>query len=190
MTLAELLEKQFRPDLRFRGDGYFADDRVALRRVTPDRVYGVVRDGVDYQTQLDRSDGKLGKHCTCEQFAKLGVCKHLWATIRAIDGAKLLSGASKPGYVPPFMSDEPVYAGPDDWSDDDDEGDEFDPSDLVATGAVARRSAGRSAVAPAVAAPKLRPWEQSLRSSAASGSRCRRNTGWAPIISAATCSRA
>ncbi|MGC1272290.1 MAG: SNF2-related protein [Planctomycetaceae bacterium] len=164
MTLAELLEKQFRPDLRFRGDGYYADDRVAIRRVTPDRVYGVVRDGVDYQTQLDRADGKLGKHCTCEQFAKLGVCKHLWATIRAIDGAKLLSGASKPGYLPPFMSDEPVYAGPEAWADDGDDED-FDPSELIAARLLPRRNGGQAAVAPVVQRkPKLRPWEQALQS--------------------------
>lgn len=165
MTLAELLEKQFRPDLRFRGDGYYADDRVAIRRVTPDRVYGVVRDGVEYQTQVDRSDGKLDKHCTCEQFAKLGVCKHLWATIRAIDGAKLLSAASKPGYLPPFMADEPVYDGPQDWSEVDDEDEDFDPAELLTSHAPPGGNGSQTAVAPVASKkPRLRAWEQSLQS--------------------------
>ena len=173
MTLAELLEKQFRPDLRFRGDGYYADERVVVRRVTPDRLYAAVRDGVDYQTQLDRSEGNLGKHCTCEQFAKLGVCKHLWATIRAVDGGKLLSTAVKPGYVPPFMTDEPpAYDPMDGWSEGD-ETEDFDDVDLpyrsdevVETRARQERPTnGRTAVAaPAPARPKLRAWEQALQS--------------------------
>ncbi|HEX6986460.1 MAG TPA: SNF2-related protein, partial [Planctomycetaceae bacterium] len=167
MTLAELLEKQFRPDLRFRGDGYYADDRVAIRRVTADRVYAAVRDGVDYQTQLDRSDGKFGKHCTCEQFAKLGVCKHLWATIRAVDGAKLLTGAAKPGYVPPFMTEEPAFDPMGGWAESEDEGDEgyggFAPDEDEPELPSPRRAA--AAVAPAAAKrPKLRAWEQALQS--------------------------
>ncbi len=172
MTLAELLEKQFRPDLRFRGDGYFADERVVIRRVTPDRVYGAVRDGVDYQTQLDRSDGKFAKHCTCEQFAKLNVCKHVWATIRAVDAAKLLTGAVKPGYVPPFMTEEPTFDPMAGWSEADDEVEEGDggayggrDDDDLPSRPLARPTNGRTAVAtPAPARPKLRAWEQALQS--------------------------
>jgi superfamily II DNA or RNA helicase len=165
MTLAELLEKQFRPDLRFRGDGYFADDRVAIRRVTPDRVYAAVRDGVDYQTMLDRADGKFLKHCSCEQFAKLGVCKHVWATIRAVDGAKLLSGAAKPGYVPPFMAEEPAFDPMGGWTEAD-EDEEFAPAEqvVVARAPARKASNGRAAVETPVAPPrpKLRAWEQAL----------------------------
>lgn len=170
MTLADLLEKQFRPDLRYRGDGYFADDRVAIARVTADRVYGAVRDGIDYQTQLDRADGTLSKHCTCEQFAKLGVCKHLWATIRAIDSGKLLTGEVKPGYVPPFMADEPVFDPMQDWSvlEDDEGGDLSEVVVSRTTTARARTTRGKETAtavsAPAPRRPELRPWEQALHS--------------------------
>lgn len=169
MTLAELLEKQFRPDLRFRGDGYFADDRVAIRRVTADRVYAAVRDGVDYQTQIDRADGKFSKHCSCEQFAKLNVCKHVWATIRAVDAAKLLTAAVKPGYIPPFMTDEPVFDPMNGWSevDEDEDGPYLPPDDdePVSRSPVRRAVGGHTAVAtPEPRRVKLRAWEQALQS--------------------------
>lgn len=165
MTLAELLEKQFRPDLRFRGDGYYADNRVAIRRVTPDRLYAAVRDGVDYETQLDRSDGKFRKHCSCEQFAKLGVCKHVWATIRAVDGAKLLTGGVKPGYVPPFMVEEPAFDPMGGWTDADEEEDDFADDDVIAPSPARKLANGRAAVAPAAPPrPALRAWEQALHS--------------------------
>lgn len=172
MTLAELLEKQFRPDLRFRGDGYFADDRVVIRRVTPDRVYGAVRDGVDYQTQLDRSDGKLAKHCTCEQFAKLNVCKHVWATIRAVDAGKLLTGAVKPGYIPPFMTEEAAFDPMAGWSEVEEEEDDIQDDDVGFVRETSRPSrsfapenGSHTAVAsPSAARLKLRAWEQALQS--------------------------
>jgi len=168
MTLAELLEKQFRPDLRFRGAGYLKAERVAIRRVTADRVFAAVRDGVDYETLLDRSEGKFRKHCSCEQFAKLGVCKHVWATILAVDEAKLLTGGVKPGYVPPFMTDEPAFDPMGGWSEAD-EDEEFDADEETVVAAPARKpvAAGRTAtVAPAAAParPKLRAWEQALQS--------------------------
>ncbi len=172
MTLAELLEKQFRPDLRFRGDGYFADDRVVIRRVTPDRVYGAVRDGVDYQTQLDRSDGKFAKHCTCEQFAKLDVCKHVWATVRAVDAAKLLTGAVKPGYIPPFMTEEPAFDPMAGWSEAEEDEEPLGDGDVgfvreadSPVRSFAPAAGGQTAVAsPSAARPKLRAWEQALQS--------------------------
>ena len=57
MTLSELLESKFRGDIRFRGAAYLQAERVSIARVTPDHVFGVVRDGVEYQTQLSRDDG-------------------------------------------------------------------------------------------------------------------------------------
>ena len=52
MTLAQVLEGQFRGDIRFRGAAYLKTERVAITRVTPETVFAVVTDGIDYQTQL------------------------------------------------------------------------------------------------------------------------------------------
>ena len=103
MTLAELLENQFRADIRFRGAAYIEAERVELTRITADHIFAVVRDGVEYQTQLSRDDGNLKTYCTCDQFQKFNVCKHLWAAILAVDEAGYLAGAVKPGYIPPFI---------------------------------------------------------------------------------------
>ena len=54
MTLSELLESKFRGDIRFRGAAYIQAERVAVIRVTADHLFAVVRDGVEYQTQLSR----------------------------------------------------------------------------------------------------------------------------------------
>ena len=110
MTLAEMLENQFRADIRFRGAAYIEAERVELTRVTADHIFAVVRDGVEYQTQLSRDDGNLKTYCTCDQFQKFNVCKHLWAAILAVDQSGYLTGVIKPGYIPPFIIESaPVY---------------------------------------------------------------------------------
>ncbi len=65
MTLAELLEGRFRADIRFRGAAYFKAERVAVSRVTPNELFAIVRDGVEYQTQLSRHEGRLKLFCNC-----------------------------------------------------------------------------------------------------------------------------
>ncbi|HET6327638.1 MAG TPA: hypothetical protein VFG04_23345, partial [Planctomycetaceae bacterium] len=86
MTLAELLEGRFRADVRFRGAAYLKAERVAIARVTADELFAVVRDGVEYQTQLSRQDGQLKMFCNCVVSAQTEpACKHLWGTILAVD---------------------------------------------------------------------------------------------------------
>src|SRR5262245_24833318 len=106
MTLAQALEGQFRGDIRFRGAAYLKAERVAITRVTPLTVYAVVQDGTDYQTQLVREGTELRMFCSCAQSEQTTAsCKHLWATILAVDAAGLIAGAIKPGHIPPFASD-------------------------------------------------------------------------------------
>ena len=59
MTLTELLQSQFRGDIRFRGVAYLKAERVEISHVTSENVHALVRDGTDYQTQLTREDGQL-----------------------------------------------------------------------------------------------------------------------------------
>ena len=120
MTLSELLEDKFRGDIRFRGDAYLKAERVSVTRVTVDHIFAVVRDGVDYQTQLTRDDGLLKMYCNCASGGQTeAVCKHLWATILAVDEGGYLSSSLKLSHVPPFIMEPSSFsADDDDWKDD------------------------------------------------------------------------
>ena len=131
MTLAELLEGRFRADVRFRGAAYLKAERVAITRVTADELFAVVRDGVEYQTQLSRQDGRLKMFCNCVASAQTEPsCKHLWGTVLAVDEGNYLSGEIKAGHVPPFFTEpRPALILDDDLSGDDNDlpGDFFEP---------------------------------------------------------------
>ncbi|MEQ9407003.1 MAG: SNF2-related protein [Fuerstiella sp.] len=106
MTLAELLQSRFRADLRHRGAAYIEAERVSLVRVTPENVFGVVVDGVEYQTQLRYQENEIGLFCTCDQFAKSKSCKHLWATVLTADVEGYVNPGIRPGRLAPFVSRE------------------------------------------------------------------------------------
>lgn len=161
MTLAELLESRFRGDIRFRGAAYLQAERVSVTRVTADNLFAVVRDGVEYQTQLSRQEGTLKLNCSCAQPSAAGggnvQCKHVWATVLAADAGHFLSGSVKPGYIPPFTVESEAL--------DLDLEDDWDYEDL-GDFAPARPSAHKiraSEDQPApVAAPPLKAWESRL----------------------------
>jgi superfamily II DNA or RNA helicase len=157
MTLAELLESKFRGDIRFRGAAYLQAERVSVVRVTEDSLIGVVRDGVEYQTQLSRRDGVLKLMCSCGQAAQPGTgnvqCKHVWATILAVDAGHYLTGSVKPGYIPPFaVQVEPSLAGDyEEWLADDAEHE-----------SLPRAPRRRPVSEPAAPPPPARDWEHRL----------------------------
>ena len=106
MGLSTLLEPKFRGDIRFRGAAYIKAERVTITRVTVDQIFAVVRDGVGFETHLDRSNGELQMYCTCFSGEKpLIHCKHLWATLLAVEAEGLVGGAVKPGHIPPFVAE-------------------------------------------------------------------------------------
>jgi len=150
MTLSQLFESKFRGDIRFRGAAYLKAERVSLTRVTADEIFGLVRDGTDYQTHLRREQGELQMFCNCPQAHQFGAsCKHLWATLLAVDAAGFITGSVKPGYIPPFTIDtEPLL--PDEvWEDD--EPDPFSGSSVPANG---RHST--------LVRPQVREWDAQL----------------------------
>ncbi len=160
MTLTELLENKFRADLRFRGETYVKAERVSLIRITPDQVFGIVQDSVEYETQLSRDDAQLKMYCTCDPFQRSGVCKHLWATIIAVQESGIVVGAVRPGNIPPFAAEpEPKFLDGDLWDDEDldDAGDVFNPRSSSST---ASEGNGQAAVH---VKPRLRPWESKLQ---------------------------
>ncbi len=164
MTLAELLEGKFRGDVRFRGAAYLEAERVSVTRVTPEHVFGVVRDGVEYQTQISRHESTLKLSCTCGATPAPPAgniqCKHVWGTILAIDAGNYLSGSVKPGYIPPFVVESEAF----DFGLDGAWEDEEAPEELLRrapTSTRARRSAAAPEV-PEMPAPPQKEWESRL----------------------------
>lgn len=153
MSLSKLMEDRFRGDVRFRGAAYLQAERVAITRVTPDHVFGAVRDGVEYHTQLSRHNGDLKMFCTCvgEGQTRESACKHLWATILAVDAGALLAGTPTRGHVPAFAAASPAAPLSDPLSWDDDLEEDAAPPRL-------QRSRARK---PSVQ-PKPRDWEVQL----------------------------
>ncbi|MEX0717701.1 MAG: SNF2-related protein [Planctomycetaceae bacterium] len=156
MTLAEVLEDRFRGDIRFRGAAYLQAERVAITRVTPDEVFAVVRDGVEHQTHLRREDERLQMFCNCARGGRPeSTCKHVWATILAVDAGQYLTGTPSAARIPPFAAEPAPPPFGSDW-DDDDLGDD---DDLSSTG-TRRAVLARRRIA---AQPLLRPWESKLQ---------------------------
>ena len=153
MTLSQMLESRFRGDIRYRGAAYLKAERVVLTRITSDEIFGIVRDDMEYQTHLKREDTHLQMHCTCPQNLRAEVaCKHLWATILAVDLAGFVSGSVKPGYIPPFVVESDTSEITDEIWDDDSEGDVFTPGG-------GRTISSRDTIA---VQPRLREWDSQL----------------------------
>lgn len=122
MSLTQLLENKFRGDIRFRGQAYLQAERVSISRVTPDDLHAVVRDGVEYHTHLSRQDGELKMFCSCmgDGQTRDPACKHLWATLLAVDAGEYLTAPARAGHVPPFAVEtryQPLDLSS--WEDDD-----------------------------------------------------------------------
>lgn len=153
MTLSELLESKFRGDIRYRGAAYVQAERVAITRVTADQVFGVVRDGVEYQTQLLRQSDQLRMYCTCASGSQQEIaCKHLWATILSVDEGGFLAGSPRPGFIPPFAVESEAFPFDDDDWDDGLSGDMYQPP-----------GSGRGRTTAVDVEPRLREWESRLR---------------------------
>lgn len=163
MSLAKLFESKFRGDIRFRGAAYVQAERVAITRVLSDELYAVVRDGVEYHTQLSRQEGELRMFCSCvgEGNTRDPACKHLWATLLAVDHGQLLSSPARPGNVPPFVHETLPSLLDTPFVDEDDLAtDVYTPSSSSRNTAVA---APVSRTAPTGRATSLRDWEVKLR---------------------------
>ena len=158
MTLAELLESRFRGDIRFRGEAYLKAERVAITHVSEDSLFGSVRDGAEYHTQLARKNGDLKLLCSCaEETGRKSPCKHLWATVLAADSTGCVSGGLRPGNIPPFVVTEPetgfsLY----------DDGDDEPPGPAFSTRAPRQRQTPGVSETPGVSLARRKPWEGPL----------------------------
>ena len=128
MGITTLMEPKFRGDIRYRGAAYIKAERVTITHVTVDRVSAVVNDGVGFETYLDRGNGEeLQMYCTCFSGEKPQMhCKHLWATLLAVEAENLIGGPVKAGQIPPFAADpSPSLRFDTEWDDDWDDADPF-----------------------------------------------------------------
>ncbi len=125
MTLAELLENRFRADTRFRGASFISDDCVTVAHVTSAEIQVTVEDDREFEILIRRPDspGDLEFECSCRQFDRSGVCKHIWGAVLAADRAGYVDPASRPGNILPFRAPDrsPALGGfsVDDLFDDD-----------------------------------------------------------------------
>jgi len=157
MTLAELLQSKFRADIRFRGVAYVKAERVSITRVMENHVFGVVRDGSEFQTQLTRDGEELRMHCNCASESQPNLaCKHLWATILSVDEGRLLTATPRPGHIPPFLTESPPVA-----LNDIDE--DLDLDDDLLPPRVRQTTTRQPAAEPQTSPPTpLNPWEAKL----------------------------
>lgn len=105
MSLIKVMEPRFRGDIRFRGAAYVQSERVEITHVTDDRLYGVVHDGDEFQTQLSRDDSQMVPFCTCAKPGQQEIhCKHVWATILIAEEQGYVNGGVRAGHFPPFVA--------------------------------------------------------------------------------------
>lgn len=131
MPLAQVYEDQFRGDIRFRGTALLKAERVSITRVTAESIFAGVQDGTEFQTQLTRDGSQLRMHCSCAPPDRpFTPCKHLWATILAVDAGGLIAGTVKPGHIPPFAVETSMDLSPDDYWDGDPQRDVYSPPSI------------------------------------------------------------
>ncbi|HEX8203344.1 MAG TPA: SNF2-related protein, partial [Isosphaeraceae bacterium] len=96
MGIAQKVARDFTEGVRSRGQSYYAKGRVVILAAAVDDVTAKVRGTTHYRVRLRMRGGRLLASCTCPYFGPTGApCKHIWATVLAVDARSLL-------YSPPI----------------------------------------------------------------------------------------
>jgi superfamily II DNA or RNA helicase len=99
MTIVEQYAASFPAGSRTRGRAYFQQGRVVLKQVGASRVDATVRGsyGMRYKVALEWTQDatEILATCTCPYYEGGDLCKHLWATILAVEQA------GRPGGITP-----------------------------------------------------------------------------------------
>ena len=94
MGIAQKLAREFSDAVRSRGQSYFAKNRVAIAAASAGEVVARVKGTEKYKVRLRLRGIKLIASCSCPYFGPAGApCKHLWATLLAVDARGLLPSA-------------------------------------------------------------------------------------------------
>jgi intein/homing endonuclease/superfamily II DNA or RNA helicase len=143
MSLITELSTDFSKAVRSRGADYFQAGRVKITKGSDWEVSAKVRGSRTYSVDLEIEGHELVVHCDCSAF-ETEPCKHLWATILAVEGSGHLRGDGANGPLEmvvdfPYQdfNDEDFNDDDDDWSDD-----EYEPQsrDAVSVSGGGRRS--------------------------------------------------
>ncbi|MFL6237479.1 MAG: SNF2-related protein [Thermoanaerobaculia bacterium] len=102
MTLASTLERFVSSNIRKRGIHYFRGKRVRLTACGPETAEAVVSGSSEYDVLLIRDSQGLRASCSCPHSGRGVICKHVWATILAVDAKGGLQGAD--GIAPKKLS--------------------------------------------------------------------------------------
>src|SRR5262245_43922202 len=107
MSLITELSSDFTKAVRSRGADYFQEGRVRITKGSDWEVQARVRGSRTYRVDLEIEGNELVVHCDCPAFER-EPCKHLWATILAVEGTGYLRGDGAKGLllvVPDFNDD-------------------------------------------------------------------------------------
>src|SRR5215475_10721824 len=125
MSLITQLSSDFSSAVRSRGSDYFQEGRVKIRNGSNWDVFAQVRGSRLYRVDLSIEDNELVVSCDCPHFER-EPCKHLWATILAVEGKGYLRGGGARRGPLEMVTDFDVdgfygYGAGDFYDDDDDE---------------------------------------------------------------------
>ena len=89
MSLADRCIHEFESGVRNRGEQYFREGRVTPGEWGPSEYRASVRGESEYEVVLDWefSREQLAVCCSCSDYEEHATCKHIWATILAVDAA-------------------------------------------------------------------------------------------------------
>ena len=95
MGITQKVAREFREAVRDRGLVYFNKGRVAITASSPGEVVARVRGTEKYKVRVRLRGIKLIASCSCPYSGSNGgaPCKHLWATVLAVDARGLLPSA-------------------------------------------------------------------------------------------------
>ena len=95
MGITQKVAREFREAVRDRGLVYFNKGRVAITASSPGEVVARVRGTDKYKVRVRLRGIKLIASCSCPYSGSNGgaPCKHLWATVLAVDARGLLPSA-------------------------------------------------------------------------------------------------
>ena len=100
----EALESKFDSPTRDRGDSYEREGRVRILRATNEDAEAVVQGTRPYKVLVEHGENGFRVSCTCPRF-ETAPCKHLWATLVALDlggtDELALTGTHRPTAPPP-----------------------------------------------------------------------------------------
>ena len=84
----QILSEYFKPEIRKKGEDYFRKDLIYLSIAADTQVRALVKAGTGARVHLKSraiSSTEIEALCSCPTFAKSHFCKHIWATILAVE---------------------------------------------------------------------------------------------------------